>query len=80
MITERASEKDAEELEPEDSERPRSSSGVVTPRDVPTGKTMDVEDVNASLGEIGRQDVSSFQSCREFEVGGHDKVQMSPGE
>ena len=37
---------------------------------------MDVEDVNASPGEIGRQDVSGVQSHRDFEYGEH-KVEMS---
>ena len=37
------------------------------------GKNMDVEDANAPPGEIGRQDVSSFQSSREFEFGEHKK-------
>ena len=55
----RASETDAEDLEPENSERPSSSRRVVIPCDVPMGGTMDVEDVNASLGEGGRQDVFS---------------------
>ena len=55
----RASETDAEELEAENSERSSSASGVVIPIDVPTGESVDVEDANASVGEIGRQDVSS---------------------
>ena len=46
------------------------------PSDVPVGETIDVEDVNASLGEIGRPDASSVQSGRDFEFGEH-KVQMS---
>ena len=73
----RASETNAEELEPENSERSGNSSGVVIPSDVPMGEAMDVEDANTfHLSEIGRQDVSSCQSSREFESGEH-KVQMS---
>ena len=56
--------------------KPSSSSGVVIPSDVPTGETMDIEDANASHGEIGRQEISSFQSSREFEFG-ERKLQMS---
>ena len=37
---------------------------------------MDIEDASASLGEMGGQDVSSFQSSRAFEFGEH-KVQIS---
>ena len=37
------------------------------------GKNMDVEDANASPGEIGHLVVSSFQSSREFEFGEHKK-------
>ena len=43
------------------------------------GETMNVEDANASLCEIGRQDVSSFQSSRGFEFGEHT-VQVSAEE
>ena len=72
LSVERASETDAEVLEPENSERTSSSSGVVIPSDVPMGETMDVEDANASPGEIGRP-VSSCQSNREFEFGEHKR-------
>ena len=51
----------------------------MTPRDVEVGETMDVEDAKASLCEIGRQDVSSFQSSRGFEFGEHT-LQMSAEE
>ena len=71
--------KRASETVAENSQRPSSSSGVVKQRNVPLGETMDVKDANASLGEIGRQDVSSLQSSREFEFGEH-KVQMSAEE
>ena len=67
----RASETDAEELEPEISETHSSSSGVVIPSDVPMEETMDVEDLNCSPGEIVRHDVSNFQSSRDFEFGEH---------
>ena len=50
-----------------------SSSGVVIRSDVAMGEAMDVE---ASLGEIKGEDVSSFQSSRDFEIGEH-KVQTS---
>ena len=72
LSVERASETDAEVLEPENSERTSSSSGVVVPSDVPMGETMDVEDANASPGEIGRP-VASCQSIREFEFGEHKR-------
>ena len=49
---------DTEELEQENSVRPSSLSGVVTPSDMPMGGTSDVEDENASPGETCRQDVS----------------------
>ena len=67
LITTPASETDAEELEPEKSRRPSSSRGVVIPSDVPVGETMDVEDVNASLVELGRQDQVSNQVGRSRE-------------
>ena len=69
LSAKRASEKDAEGLEPENLERPSSSSGVVIPSDMPLGGTRDVEDVNASPGEIGRQDVSNFQLSRVLQFG-----------
>ena len=69
LSVKRASETDAEEREPENSKIPSSSSGVVIPNDALTGESMDVEDANASLGEMGRQDVSSSQDIREFEFG-----------
>ena len=49
-------------LNHKNSERLFRSSGVVIPRDVPMGETMDVKDTNASLCEIGR-------SSRGFEFG-----------
>ena len=51
LSVQRVSETDAEELEPENPERPSSSSGVVIPSDAPKDETVDVEDVNASLGD-----------------------------
>ena len=47
-----ASETDAEELESGISERPSSLSGVVIPRCVPLGETMDVEDATTSPGKF----------------------------
>ena len=38
------------------------------PRDVSVEETIDVEHVNASPGEIGRQGVSRFRSCLDFQV------------
>ena len=64
-----ATSEESQELEPDTSESPSSLSGVVISSDVPTGESVDVEDVDASPGEIGRQDVSSFQSIRDFEFG-----------
>ena len=62
----RASETVAEEVGPDNSE-PSSSSGVVIPGDVPTRGTVVVDGVDASLGDIGCQDVPSFQAGRGFE-------------
>ena len=64
-----ASEKDVQELEPDNLERPSSSSGVVIPSEMPWGGTREVEDVSASPGEIGRQDVSNFQLSRALQFG-----------
>ena len=63
----RASETPAEELAPENSERPSSFNGVVIPSDVPG--TMDFEDVNAVPSDVGGENVSSFQSSRDFAFG-----------
>ena len=56
----RASGTDADELETENAQRLSSSSGVVISSGMSLVETMDVEHVNASHGDIGRQDVSRF--------------------
>ena len=42
---------------------------MVIPSDVPTGRVIDVEDLNAAPGEIGRQGVSSLLSNLDLEFG-----------
>ena len=46
------------------------------PSHVPMGGSRGVEDVNPSIGEIGRHDVSNFQSICEFQFDEHE-VQLS---